>query len=249
MGRIRSKTSTRRSTARKRKPQTSSRRRCRRVRRRRHGQAGARPRPAWKPLTESGSRHALVGRETAFGVMRAAPRRFRRARRTPTKTKEFGRTTFEMRLSVHITVQPPSATEPRRGPLAWCNERAGVATVLTLVATILMLGLMVWQQSGGPPPRLDCPPGAKVCNVHITNNFYGPVQIQAGSGGEPVLARPLPDGPFRASPRLVVRRANHVRCLSHLRPRVGSSCLAVEPAVAPAHRSSDAPASNDSGRS
>jgi len=195
MRRIRSKTSAQRSTP-ARKPQAPTRRRRQRARRQRWTRTQVRARRVWrKPLAGFRSPPAApLGPQTRLGVMRALPRRVRRPRRRePSKTTELGRITFEMRLSVHITIHWAPAPESKRRPLlAWCNERTGLATMLTLVATIVMLGLMAWQQLSESPPRLACPSGTKVCNVNtITNNFYGPLQLHAGSGGQRRSLRPL----------------------------------------------------------
>ena len=93
--------------------------------------------------------------------------------------------TVKIRLTVRLAVQRVPTPESKRRPLlSWCNERTGLATMLMLVATILILGLMVWQQFTGPPPWLACPPATRVCVVNtITNNFYGPVQVRVGPRG------------------------------------------------------------------
>ncbi len=104
-----------------------------------------------------------------------------------------------MRLTV-IIVQPAPALDPKPRPLlAWCNERAGLATMLMLVLTMLTLGFMVWQQFHETNSRLACPPGTKVCNVNtITNNFYEPGRTQerarAGLEAERVRGRTGDEG-------------------------------------------------------
>ena len=183
MRRIRTRASTRRPNARKGKRRPSGRGRRRQTRR--DARARARRAPS-KPLMGSGLTPRPCGLSTRLGVMRALPRRFRRPRRRePSKAKELGRITVKMRLTVHITVQRVPTPESKRRPLlSWCNERTGLATMLMLVATILILGLMVWQQFTGPPPWLACPPATRVCVVNtITNNFYGPVQVHVGPRG------------------------------------------------------------------